>query len=1029
MYFGKNQIKQKTSHRLKTKTSLRQLALVSSLMMGVVILGWVAFLNFSNYDSYGAVTGDYQSVSSGNWNVPSTWQRYNGTTWVAALAVPSNSDGVITIQSGHIVTISTNTTADQIIINSGGQVTLNSGITLTVNNGSGTDLNVTGVFNSAGSVSINSSATIAYQSGGTYQHNFTTTAGTIPTASWNVASTCEIIGYTSNSTRPSGLSQTFGNFKWTCPLQSQDIDLAGALTSVAGDFTVSNTGSKSIIIASGGSTFNVSGDYVQSGGICTLVSNSSANSTLNVLDYIQSGGTFSVATGSSGTGTLNVSGNWSHTGGTLTVGGNSSTNAQIRFNKSGSQIFTTSGNTVTSNVDFTVNNGSTLEMGTSILTGRNFTLSSGATLGIGSIDGITSSGTSGNIQVTGSRNCNAGATYVYNGTVTQNTGNGLPSTISNLILNNVNGATLSNTTSISNLLTLTSGKITTGANELRVTNSSTSAIVSYSPVNYIIGNLRLTVNGTGTYNYPVGTSTFYELIKVTLNSVSGFSTLLGKFTNANPINIAYPLTGVFVSESPIDSMLNYGYWTLTPNSAMTSGTYSIRASATGYSNKVSSVYYYPLLVRVNSSSSWQTNGNDQAFKFTSGTLTANKTGLTMFGDLAIGFGLCPPIYGFDNYTLISGTNNTPGAVYLVSDIGMGLDAWVEITDFAGGASVSDVDNWNGSNGYEDAWQPFINAAANTTSSVGWKITFKVGGTSTDTVIPNIVFAAIDVDGDASSIKEFVTAYQPNSISYLPTSLLTITTSGNDKTATAGTLSSFPNIDTNNVAAMFKVNYKNVSNFRYRTGVINSDVAQVRQASLYFKAFFSLPVTVLPIELIYFKAAANNGKVDLTWSTSSEKNNDFFTIERSVDAQRFEKVLTQKGAGNSNVTLTYRAIDHSPLKGTSYYRLKQTDYNGEFTYSRVVAINNNEQTSSIEIKSITPVIFQESFRINFTGVENGLVDFTLTNLSGQLVAKDKFEMQQGFNSYAFNSHKNLSSGIYFATLFYDNKRITNKVVKQ
>ncbi len=1031
MRIGKKNFKLRSSVGLSIKPGIKQVAIITSLLTTVVILGWFTFLNFSKQDAYGAVTGDYRTSMSGNWNLITTWQRYNGSSWVAAIATPNSADGVITIQNGHTVTVTANATVDQVVISSGGQMVLNTGVTLTLANGTGTDLDVSGVFKNAGTVTISGAAAIAYQSGGKYQHNYTTAAGTIPTASWNTLSTCEIIGYTTNAAKPWGLSQSFGNFTWNCALQSQDIDLAGGLTSITGNFTVANTGIKSIIMASGGSTLAIARDYIQTGGICTLASNSSASSTFNIAgSYNQSGGTFTVVTGSSGVGTLNVSGNWSHTGGTLTVGGNGSTNAQIKFVNTGSQIFSASSNTVSGNVDFNVNSGSILVMGNNILKGRNFTLASGAELQMGSVDGITNSGSLGNIQVSGTRNFNAAATYTYNGLSAQNTGNGLPATISNLTLNNSNGLTISSTIAVSNILTLTSGKIITGSNELQITNLVASPIAGYSSSNYIIGNLRLTVNGSGTYTYPVGSISNYELLTVKLISTTGFTSLLGSFTNSNPINPSFPLSGVSVGGSSIDSMLNSGYWTLIPNSAITSGTYEVNASETGYTNTIAGKYYYPLLARTNINSSWVTNGNDRAYKYASNTMTARKTAMTFFGDYGIGFGLCPPIFSFDNYTLISGTNNTPGAVYLVSDIAMGLDAWIQITDFVGGATVSDVDNWNGSNGYEDAWQPFVNASANTTSSVGWKTTFKVGGTATDTVLPNVIFAAIDVDGDGSSLKEFVTAYQPNSISYSSSTLLQITNNAGDRTATAGTSTSFPNIDTNNVQAMFKVNYKNVSSFKYRTGVINNGGAQVRQASLYFKSFFSLPVTVLPIKLVSFNAKLNsNNQVDLKWVTESETNNDYFSVERSADGKFFEKVVTQTGAGNSHTTLTYASIDKNPLKGVSYYRLKQTDYNGEFTYSNVITVNNQGQSSSLEIKYITPTVFHESFRINFTGKEKGLVDFMLTNTSGQLVAKDKIQMEQGFNSYEFIDQKNLPKGIYIVTLYYDGRRTTYKVVKQ
>ena len=85
---------------------------------------------------------------------------------------------------------------------------------------------------------------------------------------------------------------------------------------------------------------------------------------------------------------------------------------------------------------------------------------------------------------------------------------------------------------------------------------------------------------------------------------------------------------------------------------------------------------------------------------------------------------------------------------------------------------------------------------------------------------------------------------------------------------------------------------------------------------------------LPIDLLSFDSEWTDGVVNLDWVTSTELRNDFFTVERSLDLIFFETVVTVPGAGNSNVELSYSSIDETPYSGTSYYRLKQTDYNGE-----------------------------------------------------------------------------------------------------
>jgi hypothetical protein len=94
---------------------------------------------------------------------------------------------------------------------------------------------------------------------------------------------------------------------------------------------------------------------------------------------------------------------------------------------------------------------------------------------------------------------------------------------------------------------------------------------------------------------------------------------------------------------------------------------------------------------------------------------------------------------------------------------------------------------------------------------------------------------------------------------------------------------------------------------------------------------------LPVELIYFDAKSAEDFVDVEWKTASEINNDHFTVERSPDGISFESIAVVPGHGNSTETLFYTYRDETPVAGISYYRLKQTDYDGQFTYSDVVVV--------------------------------------------------------------------------------------------
>jgi hypothetical protein len=98
------------------------------------------------------------------------------------------------------------------------------------------------------------------------------------------------------------------------------------------------------------------------------------------------------------------------------------------------------------------------------------------------------------------------------------------------------------------------------------------------------------------------------------------------------------------------------------------------------------------------------------------------------------------------------------------------------------------------------------------------------------------------------------------------------------------------------------------------------------------------VMPLPVELVYFDAVVvSKDEVLLSWETAAEINNSHFTIEHSVDGVNWEILTTVAGAGNSNVPTSYVVVDEVPNFGVSYYRLKQTDFDGKYTYSDIKAV--------------------------------------------------------------------------------------------
>ena len=212
--------------------------------------------------------GAYRTQASGNWSDASIWQTFNGTSWVTASAAPDYNNGVITILPTHNVTVTASVSVDQLHVEAGGGLTVNGSQTLTVVANSLPGLELYGAMTNNGTLQINNGSgsvvMAVYETGllvnagtvtptgtlemdGTYLHAFTTTAGTIPAATWTAGATCLIAGYTSNTSAPGGLNQGFQNFIWGCPNQTGSINLGTGFTA-ADTFSVTNTGTAGIVL-------------------------------------------------------------------------------------------------------------------------------------------------------------------------------------------------------------------------------------------------------------------------------------------------------------------------------------------------------------------------------------------------------------------------------------------------------------------------------------------------------------------------------------------------------------------------------------------------------------------------------------------------------------------------------------------------------------------------------------------------------------------------------------------------------------
>lgn len=177
-------------------------------------------------------------------------------------------------------------------------------------------------------------------------------------------------------------------------------------------------------------------------------------------------------------------------------------------------------------------------------------------------------------------------------------------------------------------------------------------------------------------------------------------------------------------------------------------------------------------------------------------------------------------------------------------------------------------------------------------------------------------------------------------------------------------------------------------------------------------------TPLPIELIDFSAKqVDNKYVQFDWQTSSETNNDYFTIERSENGQEWIEIKDIQGAGNSSSLLRYSTVDSKPVSGISYYRLKQTDFDGQFEYSEI---------RSVEIKNREIHLYPNPTerQMVITGDKRELEGLGLYDVLGQDVTVLIKYIQRG-ESILIIDLSDLSDGTYYLKT----KTTTNKVHKQ
>lgn len=185
---------------------------------------------------------------------------------------------------------------------------------------------------------------------------------------------------------------------------------------------------------------------------------------------------------------------------------------------------------------------------------------------------------------------------------------------------------------------------------------------------------------------------------------------------------------------------------------------------------------------------------------------------------------------------------------------------------------------------------------------------------------------------------------------------------------------------------------------------------------------------LPIELLDFYAEAKNGFIEIKWITASEKNNDFFTLERSLDGKEFRPIGEVDGMGNSVETTYYTYEDHNPSLGVQYYQLKQTDFDGAYEYSKIIRVSYQEHMSQFEVTVFpNPVSTSYDFavQINSSNKESS-VSISIFDMLGREHYRAIVEAESALNEIKI-SKASLSAGIYIVSVQQADKITKKRII--
>ncbi len=433
-------------------------------------------------------------------------------------------------------------------------------------------------------------------------------------------------------------------------------------------------------------------------------------------------------------------------------------------------------------------------------------------------------------------------------------------------------------------------------------------------------NAKAYINGTITYD---GTSTS-DMTKTMINTAKTFTIS----NNKTYYNALMTINGTLVISATSSEIKNSGNW-------MNNGTFTANTSS--------------LVTFTGSSGTTQTIGGTTTSNFYNATMNNSSGGVTL--------GIATTIT--NTLTLTSGKLYTAG--YTLTLGTTSTNATV-----SGGSSSTYVvayDN-SGTIGY---LKQFVNSNTSYTYPIGdanyyTPLTFTLTSNAGLSNAYYIVYTKpIKVPGLNSAFTTYLTRFWEGSSSGMTTPIYNLTYKYVD-TDIQGTEANLLPIKKSGTTWYKPTGSSFTTGIEQGTGSVDvseNSLTWTGLSTFSYNGGAGTQATNLPIEFISFTGEKQERSNLLKWTTIKEINNDYFTIEKTIDGFNYEIIGTQNGAGNSNTSIDYELYDYNFDKVINYYRLKQTDFDGNSTLSNTISIDNREKGNiSKTIVKITNILGQE-----------------------------------------------------------------------